>query len=59
MIYNNPVDYKIEVVLKCLMHVQTSMQKNLHAHHQHHPNAVRLGDRFAILCGVDTLPWKP
>jgi dihydrodipicolinate synthase/N-acetylneuraminate lyase len=60
MIYNNPVDYKIEVTLKMFDELQT--QKNIQAVKESTrdiSNITRMinqfGDRYKILCGVDTL----
>ncbi|MBK8546968.1 MAG: dihydrodipicolinate synthase family protein [Saprospiraceae bacterium] len=60
MIYNNPVDYKIEVTLKMFDELQD--QKNIQAVKESTrdiSNITRMinqfGDRFKILCGVDTL----
>ncbi len=60
MIYNNPVDYKIEVTLP--MFEQLVSHKNIQAVKEstRDPANVtrlrnRLGDRLKILCGVDTL----
>lgn len=60
MIYNNPVDYKIEVTLKMFDELQD--QKNIQAVKESTrdiSNITRMinqfRDRFKILCGVDTL----
>lgn len=60
MIYNNPYDYKIEVTLD--MFEQLSQIKNIQAIKESTrdvSNVTRLknkfGDRYKILCGVDTL----
>jgi dihydrodipicolinate synthase/N-acetylneuraminate lyase len=60
MIYNNPVDYKIEVTLKMFDELQA--QKNIQAVKESTrdiSNITRMinqfGDRYKILCGVDTL----
>ena len=60
MIYNNPVDYKIEVTLPMLE--QMAKQPNLQAIKESTrdvSNVTRtknaFGDRYKILCGVDTL----
>ncbi|MBB5397767.1 dihydrodipicolinate synthase family protein [Mucilaginibacter sp. AK015] len=60
MIYNNPYDYKIEVTLD--MFEQLSPYKNIQAVKESTRDVSnvtrminRFGDRFAILCGVDTL----
>lgn len=60
MIYNNPVDYKIEVTLE--MFEELALEPNIHAIKESTrdvSNVIRLfnkfGDRFRIFCGVDTL----
>ncbi len=60
MIYNNPVDYKIEVTLE--MFDELAKIPNIHAIKESTrdvSNVTRLfnrfGDRFKIFCGVDTL----
>ena len=60
MIYNNPVDYKIEVTLA--MFEELASIPNIHAIKESTrdvSNVTRLfnrfGDRFKIFCGVDTL----
>jgi len=60
MIYNNPVDYKIEVTLN--MFEELAKISNIHAIKESTrdvSNVTRLfnrfGDRFKIFCGVDTL----
>lgn len=60
MIYNNPVDYKIEVTLD--MFEELAKQPNIHAVKESTrdvTNIVRMrnrfGNRFNLLCGVDTL----
>jgi 4-hydroxy-tetrahydrodipicolinate synthase len=60
MIYNNPVDYKIEVTLE--MFEELAEEPNIHAIKESTrdvSNVTRLfnhfGDRFRIFCGVDTL----
>lgn len=60
MIYNNPVDYKIEVTLKMFEELQ--VHQNIQAVKESTrdiSNITRMinqfGDRFKILCGVDTL----
>lgn len=60
MIYNNPVDYKIEVTLDMFEELATS--PNIQAVKESTrdvTNIVRMrnqfGDRFSLLCGVDTL----
>lgn len=63
MIYNNPVDYKIEVTLE--MFEQLSKYKNINAVKESTRNTTnvtrminRFGDRFKILCGVDTIAME-
>ncbi len=63
MIYNNPVDYKIEVTLD--MFTELASCKNIQAIKESTrdiTNVTRLinrfGDRFKILCGVDTLAME-
>jgi len=60
MIYNNPVDYKIEVTLD--MFEELAQNKNIGAVKESTRDVTnvtrminRFGDRFKILCGVDTL----
>jgi 1-pyrroline-4-hydroxy-2-carboxylate deaminase len=60
MIYNNPVDYKIEVTLD--MFEELSVHTNIVAVKESTRDVSnvtrminRFGDRFKILCGVDTL----
>ena len=60
MIYNNPVDYKINVTLD--MFEELSECKNINAIKESTREVMnvtklknRFGDRFAILCGVDPL----
>ena len=60
MVYNNPYDYKIEVTLD--MFEQLSQFSNIQAVKESTRDVSnvtrminRFGDRFAILCGVDTL----
>jgi dihydrodipicolinate synthase/N-acetylneuraminate lyase len=60
MIYNNPVDYKVEVTLD--MFAELAEKKNINAVKESTRDVTnvtrminRFGDRFAILCGVDTL----
>ncbi|MGA1546158.1 MAG: dihydrodipicolinate synthase family protein [Flavobacteriaceae bacterium] len=60
MIYNNPVDYKIEVTLD--MFASLEKHKNITAVKESTRDVTnvtrminRFGDRFKILCGVDTL----
>jgi 1-pyrroline-4-hydroxy-2-carboxylate deaminase len=60
MIYNNPVDYKIEVTLD--MFEELAESKNIGAVKESTRDVTnvtrminRFGDRFKILCGVDTL----
>jgi 4-hydroxy-tetrahydrodipicolinate synthase len=63
MIYNNPVDYKIEVTLD--MFAELAVCPNIQAIKESTrdiTNVTRLinrfGDRFKILCGVDTLAME-
>ena len=63
MIYNNPVDYKIEVTLA--MFEELAKIPNIHAIKESTrdvSNVTRLfnrfGDRFKIFCGVDTLTME-
>jgi 4-hydroxy-tetrahydrodipicolinate synthase len=60
MIYNNPVDYKIDVTID--MFAELASMSNIQAIKESTrdvTNVTRLrnafGDRFSILCGVDTL----
>ncbi len=60
MIYNNPVDYKIEITLDMFAEIQGC--KNITAIKESTRDVTnvtrlinRFGDRFKILCGVDTL----
>jgi 1-pyrroline-4-hydroxy-2-carboxylate deaminase len=63
MIYNNPVDYKIDVTLD--MFAELTENKNIQAIKESTrdvSNVTRLinrfGDRFKILCGVDTIAME-
>jgi len=63
MIYNNPVDYKIEVTLD--MFEELAVCKNISAVKESTRDVTnvsrminRFGDRFKILCGVDTLAME-
>lgn len=63
MIYNNPVDYKIEVTLD--MFEQLSFYENINAVKESTRDTTnitrmlnRFGDRFSILCGVDTIAME-
>ncbi|MEL0319054.1 MAG: dihydrodipicolinate synthase family protein [Flavobacteriaceae bacterium] len=63
MIYNNPVDYKIEVTLD--MFEQLSAFENINAIKESTRDTTnitrmlnRFGDRFSILCGVDTIAME-
>jgi dihydrodipicolinate synthase/N-acetylneuraminate lyase len=63
MIYNNPVDYKIEVTLD--MFSELEEEKNIQAVKESTRDVSnvtrminRFGDRFKILCGVDTLAME-
>ncbi len=60
MIYNNPVDYKIEVTLD--MFEELAANSNIQAVKESTRDITnitrminRFGDRFSILCGVDTI----
>ena len=60
MIYNNPIDYRVEVTLE--MFEELSACKNIDAVKESTRDVVnvtrminRFGDRFSVLCGVDTL----
>ena len=63
MIYNNPVDYKIEVTLE--MFAALEPHKNITAVKESTRDITnitrminRFGDRFKILCGVDTIAME-
>lgn len=63
MVYNNPVDYKIEVTLE--MFSELTSNSNIQAVKESTrdvSNVTRMinlfGDRFKILCGVDTLAME-
>ncbi|MGN6493427.1 MAG: dihydrodipicolinate synthase family protein [Agriterribacter sp.] len=63
MLYNNPVDYKIEVTLD--MFDELATVKNIEAVKESTRDVTnvtrminRFGDRFKILCGVDTLTFE-
>ena len=63
MIYNNPVDYKIEVTLE--MFEKLSKYKNINAVKESTRDTTNItrminyfGDRFKILCGVDTIAME-
>lgn len=63
MIYNNPVDYKIEVTLA--MFAELAVCENIQAVKESTrdlTNVTRMrnlfGDRFSILCGVDTIAME-
>ena len=63
MIYNNPVDYKIEVTLE--MFAALEQHKNINAVKESTRDVTnvtrminRFGDRFQILCGVDTIAME-
>jgi 4-hydroxy-tetrahydrodipicolinate synthase len=63
MIYNNPVDYKIEVTLD--MFAELVENKNIQAVKESTRDVSnvtrminRFGDRFKILCGVDTIAME-
>jgi dihydrodipicolinate synthase/N-acetylneuraminate lyase len=60
MIYNNPVDYKIEVTLDMFDALKSNLNINAVKESTRDITNVtrmrnRFNDRFAILCGVDTL----
>jgi 1-pyrroline-4-hydroxy-2-carboxylate deaminase len=63
MIYNNPVDYKTEVTLD--MFEELTICKNIQAIKESTRDVTnvtrtinRFGDRYKILCGVDTLAYE-
>lgn len=63
MIYNNPVDYKIEVTLD--MFDELSSESNISAVKESTRDITnitrminRFGSRYALLCGVDTLAFE-
>ena len=63
MIYNNPVDYKIEVTLD--LFEELKVHENINAIKESTRDITnitrlrsRFGDRFSILCGVDTLAME-
>lgn len=63
MIYNNPVDYKVEVTID--MFAELAEIKNIQAVKESTRDVSnvtrminRFGDRFKILCGVDTLAME-
>lgn len=63
MIYNNPVDYKVEVTLD--MFEELAAVKNINAVKESTRDVTnvtrminRFGNRFKILCGVDTLAME-
>jgi len=63
MIYNNPVDYKIEVTLD--MFSELAEEKNIQAVKESTRDVSnvtrminRFGDRYKLLCGVDTLAME-
>lgn len=63
MIYNNPVDYKIEVTLDMFDELQAC--KNINAIKESTRDVInvtrlknRFGDRYKILCGVDPLAME-
>lgn len=63
MIYNNPVDYKIEVTLDMFDALKAHTNINAVKESTRDITNVtrmrsRFGDRFAILCGVDTLAME-
>jgi len=63
MIYNNPVDYKIEVTLEMFAELQACKNINAVKESTRDVSNVtrmrnRFGDRFKILCGVDTIAME-
>jgi len=63
MIYNNPVDYKIEVTLDMFDELRSSANITAVKESTRDVTNVtrmrnRFGDRFSILCGVDTLAME-
>ena len=63
MIYNNPIDYKIEVTLEMFDDLQSC--KNINAIKESTRDVInvtrlknRFGDRYKILCGVDPLAME-
>ncbi|MBS1621479.1 MAG: dihydrodipicolinate synthase family protein [Bacteroidetes bacterium] len=63
MIYNNPVDYKIEVTLDMFDELQackniTSLKESTRDVTNVSRLRNRFGDRFKILCGVDTIAME-
>jgi 4-hydroxy-tetrahydrodipicolinate synthase len=63
MLYNNPVDYKIEITLDMLEELTSS--SNIQAVKESTRDVTnvtrminRFGDRFKILCGVDTIAME-
>ena len=63
MLYNNPIDYKIEITLD--MFDELSVVKNIEAVKESTRDTTnvtrminRFGKRFKILCGVDTLTFE-
>ncbi len=63
MVYNNPVDYKVEVTLD--MFAELAENKNIQAVKESTRDVSnvtrminRFGDRFKILCGVDTIAME-
>ncbi|RYZ20939.1 MAG: dihydrodipicolinate synthase family protein, partial [Sphingobacteriales bacterium] len=63
MLYNNPVDYKTEITLDMFDELQSC--KNITAIKESTRDVTnvtrlrnRFGDRYAILCGVDTLAME-
>lgn len=60
MLYNNPVDYKIDITLEMFDELATAPNiKAVKESTRDVTNVIRMrnrfGDRFSILCGVDTL----
>ena len=63
MIYNNPVDYKIEVTMDMFDSLKANANINAVKESTRDITNItrmrsRFGDRFAILCGVDTLAME-
>ena len=63
MIYNNPIDYKIKVTLEMFSYLEKF--KNINAVKESTRDITnvtrminRFGDRFKILCGVDTIAME-
>lgn len=63
MIYNNPVDYKVEVTLEMFDELQSSNNITAVKESTRDVSNVsrmrnRFGDRFKLLCGVDTIAME-